>query len=144
MSIQPELLYVQKGAKIDTGFDEVDSKVHIDYIEIPVLLKASFGAGSAKPNLFVGPAIGILMSAKVKTSVEGVDLGDLAEVDMKDELNSMDLGLVIGGGVDIGKMLLEVRYEIGLSNLNKTPEGYEGDMPKTSNGALLIMAGISF
>jgi hypothetical protein len=133
LSIQPELLYVQKGAQ-----DKNNSKFKymLDYIEIPVLLKASFGTTSTKPSIFVGPAIGILMTSKFTDGT--------TDVDNKDNTNSMDLGLVVGAGVDISKITVDLRYELGLSNINKAPAGYTGTMPTTNNGAMLLMVGVSF
>lgn len=133
LAVQPELLYVQKGAQDENNSDY---KWKIDYLEIPVLLKATFGTGSAKPNLFIGPALGILMSSKF---TDGTN-----EMDAKDGTSGMDLGLAIGGGVDVSKLTFDIRYELGLSNINKAPEGYTGEMPTTNNSTLMLMVGYSF
>jgi len=113
VAIQPEFLLVQKGTK-DTMFD-TDVKVNLTYIQIPILLKAYLGQPDAKTKFcaFFGPAIGILMSANV--SADGVD----DTLDIKDEMNSTELGLIGGFGVDAGKVILDFRADLGLSNTAK-------------------------
>ncbi len=133
LAIQPELLYVQKGAQDDVNSDY---KEKADYIELPILVKVGFGAGSVKPCIFAGPAFGILVSAKETDGTNSVDI--------KDNLNSLDLGLVVGAGVDVNMLTIDLRYDLGLSNLPKTPDGYDGDMPSVKNGAFMAMVGVSF
>ncbi|MBN2730638.1 MAG: PorT family protein, partial [Bacteroidales bacterium] len=62
--IQPELLYVMKGAKVDgTIFDEEateDVTLKADYLSIPIMAKYYFGG----LNLQAGLTFDFLMSAK--------------------------------------------------------------------------------
>jgi opacity protein-like surface antigen len=105
-ALGPELFYSKKGWKID------ELKMQEGYVEIPVLFKVSFPiAGSEwKPNLSAGPYLAFLIGAK------------LGEVDVKDQLNSTDAGLVVGAGVDLeavaGQSLsFEFRYSIGFTKV---------------------------
>jgi hypothetical protein len=110
-SIQPEVLLVLKGAKYEDGYDS--EKVKLTYIEVPVLaMYRPPTGGKVSPSFFAGPAISLLISAKA------------GDEDIKDEMNSTDLGLVFGAGVDFetgakGKISLDGRYTMGISNIVK-------------------------
>lgn len=129
-AFQPEVLYVMKGAKgtEDMEGTVVDVEYKMNYIEVPVLVKYNFPTqGKIKPNLFLGPFIGFLMTSKVEATAEGIS----AEVDMKDITKSVEFGSTFGGGVDImvgpkGKLSFDARYSLGLSNI--VDDGSEDDV----------------
>ncbi len=106
-ALEPELYYSKKGWKIE------ELKMQEGYIEIPVLFKVNFPiAGSDwKPKLFAGPYLAFLIGAK------------LGELDVKDQLNSSDAGLVIGAGVDLEaiagmqSLSFDFRYSIGFTKV---------------------------
>ena len=122
-AVQPEVLYTMKGAKYEWEGGSWTAKY--DYLEIPVLAKVSIPTqGNIGPHLFIGPALGILLSAKDKTEIEGEDPFELAgEEDAKDWTKSTDFGLVFGAGVDIGMphsaITIDGRWELGLSTIEK-------------------------
>jgi len=126
--IQPEVLYTMKGGEdpdLEYSFD-------LTYVEVPVLLKYSVPMeGMISPNFFVGPSLGILMSA------------ELDEVDVKDDLKTMDFGVVVGAGVDFdmgtGKVTLDGRYTLGLMSIDDSEA--EQDW---KNGAISVMIGYMF
>jgi len=132
-AIQPELLYSMKGYKYDVvGGDKETAK--IDYFEIPILFKVLLvGGGNFKPNFYAGPAIGFLMSAKV------------ADVDVKENMKSTDIGLIGGAGADLlmgtgtGKITFDLRYEVGLSSTDDTPADR-----KISNSVISFLVGYGF
>lgn len=153
MALQGEVLYSQKGYKID----EADYKEtgRFSYIEIPVIFKYMIQMQSAvTPNLYAGIAPAFLLSAEEEweyTGSIGAILGDSNTDDVKDYSNSFDFGLVFGGGLDFavgnGVIAFDVRYDLGLmkvydfSNL----EGYDGnEHPDIKNQAFTIMAGYGF
>ena len=111
LDAQVELMYLQKGAK----FEEL--KWNFDYLSIPVLVRFNFSSEDASTYIVSGLEIGFLLSAKLE------NLG--AEEDIKDVVKSIDLGLNIGAGVsmDMGTMPVfgEVRYSLGLSDINDDP-----------------------
>lgn len=88
-SLLLEPMYVQKGASFDipTG----SARGYVDYLEIPVLLKAKFGAMQAHAYVFAGPSFGITLNAEGKYTGIGTFASDLDE---------RTAGLVISG--DIG------------------------------------------
>jgi hypothetical protein len=126
--LQPEVLYTMKGAEDK----DADYSADLTYVEIPVLLKYSVPmAGMISPNFFVGPSLGILMSAEV------------ADIDVKDETKTMDFGVVVGAGVDFdlgtGKVTLDGRYTLGLMSIDDS-----GDEEDWKNGAISVMVGYMF
>ncbi len=123
-AVQPELLFSMKGAKLsaDVAGTEVDYKQNLNYLEVPVLLKLMPARNSAfKPEIYAGPAVGFLLSAKSKA--EGGTLGDV-EVDIKDSLKSVDFGVTAGAGISylVGSSLLglDARYTAGLTKIDDT------------------------
>jgi len=142
ITIQPEVLFSMKGAKYDTLLfgEPVSTSLEFNYIEIPVLVKYSLPLpGIIKPNLFIGPSLGINLNAKAIAKI-----GDLSvEDDVKEDIKSTDFCLVLGGGVDfeldIGKLAIDVRYTMGLTTIDDT--AVEEDV---KNGVISIMAAYSF
>ncbi|HEY5132377.1 MAG TPA: porin family protein [Candidatus Krumholzibacteriaceae bacterium] len=136
-AVEPELLFSMKGAKSDSA--SVTGSWKINYIEIPILLKAKLPTdGKIKPCIYVGPGIGFLLSSKISDDIE---------IDMKDFTKSTDITLIAGAGVSYmmekGALSFEARYEVGLSTIAKTPIGTAPDY-KTSDIAILVGYGFAF
>ena len=133
-AIQPEVLYVQKGARpsvnaktagyalaIDLNtpaavdaLENLDAHVDLsmDYIEIPILFKAQLLTPKSKirPTIFAGPEFSVLVKSQLSV------LGGLITYDTKDLVKSTDFGLVFGVGVEAGKFSVDIRYDLGLTN----------------------------
>lgn len=125
-AIQPELYYSVKGTQrqgelIDSVNDvtyQGTLKTRISYMEIPVLVKIDLSTETGVlPNLFVGPVISFMQSAKVMLK------GDRQlEVPIDENVRDIDAGLVIGGGADIpfgtGYLTTEARLTLGLRSVD--------------------------
>lgn len=145
-TIQPELLYVQKGAKFEESAGKVTMKT--DFLEIPLLLKFTPEMKGSKiaPTIFAGPFIGLKMTGKIKA--EGfADAAENVEVDIKDSLKSTDFGITFGGGfgykMSSGELFFDVRYDLGLSKIAKK-EAFEGGDFDTKTSAFLALVGYKF
>jgi hypothetical protein len=145
-TIQPEILYVQKGTKYQQTGGTGKNTVKVDYLEIPVLLKFTPELQTSKiaPTLFAGPFLGLRLSAKDK--IEGAAVDSLnVETDMKDYTKSTEFGVTFGGGLGYklakGELFLDARYDLGLSKVAKADPG-ETDNTKTS--AILVLVGYKF
>jgi hypothetical protein len=108
-ALQPELYYSGQGTKIET----TDTKLNLNYINVPVLLQYMFDNGF---RVQAGPQVGFLASAKSKT-------GDVT-VNVMDDFKTVDLGLGIGASyinpaTSIG---IDFRYNHGLSNIATAPD----------------------
>lgn len=139
-SIQPEALYMSKGADFDAFDNDEVGSVKLQYIEVPILLKYAFGAGPLRPSLFAGPSIAF------KTSCE-IEFEGLGSFDCEDDVDvgavkSTDFGAVAGLGLeyDMGGMslLADARYGFGLTNIDDT--GSDSDV---KNRGWTFLAGFS-
>jgi len=143
-SFQPEFLYSVKGATYkfvlldlpvigDMSFEEI---VKLTYIELPLLARYDVPSrGAAKPNILFGPSFGIKISARTEMRSLGVkESANLTGI------KTIDPGLVLGGGLDIGtakgKFTLELRYTMGLSTIIEHSEGSANI--RNSAGSLLL------
>lgn len=139
-AIQPEVLYARKGTRWEEEYagETYTATLTLDYLEIPLLAKLSMPlAGIVKPNLFFGPGLGILLSAKVK--------GEGVETDIKDDTKSTDFGFVVGAGLDfdlaMSKVTLSGRYTLGLTSIDDSEVDPQQDV---KNGVISAMVGYSF
>lgn len=98
--------------------------------------------GNIQPNLFIGPALDILLSARYELECAGE-----SEEDDIEYVKSTDIGLVFGGGLDIGgeqrKLTVEVRYTLGLTSIYKPPK-YANRTLDVKNGVFSFLVGLAF
>ena len=130
-SFQPEFLYVMKGGKngdLNEGAD-FDVKVKVGMFQIPLLFKANFAGGSARPFVVFGPALGFVTSAKIEFDVEGID-----DEDIKDDLETVEFSGVVGVGLQFGRGTIEYRYDHGFNDLDKE----DGSSAKSRTHAILF------
>jgi hypothetical protein len=131
-AVQPEVLFSMKGGQDPEGGDEFT--LALNYVEIPVLLRLGLPAGAVAPFLVVGPAIGLRLSAKA----------DPGGVDVKDDFKSTDVGIAIGGGIELGRLSLEARLTQSLNDI-VTEQGHaeivEGQV---KNRVISFLLGITF
>ena len=108
-AVQPEAYFEALGAKQSSGDEELgQGNLNLGYVSVPVLLKYKNQGFSA----FVGPQIGLLLSAKAKANGESADV--------KDEFKSSDFAGIIGVGYTLESGLgFDGRYQLGLSNIAK-------------------------
>ncbi len=124
-SVQPELLFIQKGEKYSAG--GVETKATLNYLEVPVLAKVSFGGELIKAYVNAGPSLSMGLTGKNK--VEGGERAGETDIRFGDASNDgrryldsrFDFGLQFGGGIGIGigpgAVLADVRYGLGLTDL---------------------------
>ncbi len=119
-SIQPELLYTQKGVKdnLYDGFITVDLTASFDYFELPVLAKYTFPwKKNFKPCIFAGPSFAYTISSNLEVSA----LLFSAEIDFSDLTHVTDFGFVAGAGFDCplgkGNLVFDARFQLGFTNV---------------------------
>ena len=112
VSIQPELLYSVQGSKISfEEFREFDPNIintysftntlKISYINVPIMAKFDV---TKVFNIAVGPQLGFFVNAK----------NERGKLNAK-YYNPFDLGLNMGVGFTFNKVILDLRYNIGLT-----------------------------
>ena len=135
LTIQPEGLFSRKGgtAKIDN----IEATISITYLEVPVLAKVGVaGSGDKKFSIFGGPSMAFKLSSDTSATVGGEDV----DVDIDEDVEDFDFGIVGGLEYAIGRFSIDARYTFGLSDLNAS----EGDETKAKNRVLSVMAGWKF
>jgi Outer membrane protein beta-barrel domain len=121
-AIEPQLLYAQKGTGIDVG-GGIAGTFKQPFIEIPVLLKGVFpipGTTRLAPQVFAGPAIAFQTACNLKASSGGATVEvpcDSLFSGSGASTKSTDFIFVFGGGLDVGPIALQVRYDLGLSKV---------------------------
>ncbi len=129
VAVQPEVLYVRKGAKaVLTGLVTESVKFNLDYIDIPVLLRLQTGQDTGF-YVLAGPSFGINVAAE---SESGSGTEDISE-----DINN-DTGLVVGAGFDLAHILIEGRYTQSLTNVSRESG------PKVKHRAVSILFGVRF
>jgi Outer membrane protein beta-barrel domain len=129
--IQPELVYSQLGGSTSfSGFGQTTTTTsNLNYLSVPIMARYNI---TENFNLQAGPQLAFLLSASDKS-------GSAAAVDIKEQLNSLDLGLAFGLGVDFGKFNAGARYALGLSNLVKNVQA--GSDGKSTNNTIQLFVG---
>jgi len=138
-AIQPEALYAQKGGKAEESGTSV--KVKVSYAEIPVLLKVRMpvkSGGLVSPHVYVGPAIGFKIDCTLKGSDGTTTISGSCD-DNDTKLKSTDFSVVFGAGLDVGRAVIDVRYDLGLSKISD--ETTNNDV---KNRTLFLLAGWTF
>ena len=120
-SLRAEPTYLRKGGVSTESEDGVsgENEFLFSYLEVPLLLSYTFGAGPVRPYLTAGPSIGLFLDADdvVLRRPDGVFKADIDAV-----IERFDVGLALGSGVSypVGRVTLfaQGRYTLGLANIN--------------------------
>jgi opacity protein-like surface antigen len=139
LGIQPELNFVQKGTKDATG----TNTTKLNYIEIPVFVKAKWNFNGFKPFVGAGPSLGFLLSVSDTAGSQN----------LKDKAKSIDFGLqfALGAAYAVTESLdvfVDARYNLGLTNVMDGAKAYAGaanaDQYTAKNKGFQITAGVMF
>ena len=135
LQLQPEVLYSSKGGKVDEP--GIDARVVLDYVDIPLLARFSPGAfGTTRFYVVGGPAFAVRVRARTRT----VFSGSTEDMDISEDVERTDLGIVIGGGFDRGRLVLDARYTYGLRDVDARPD----DAVEVRNRAFTMTVGWTF
>jgi hypothetical protein len=128
VGVMGEILYSQKKQQV-TG---VTGSTTLQYLEIPILLRINAGSRSRNGVSvygLVGPVFDINLKAKQ------------GNFDVKDNYESLDLGILFGAGVEITRFLVEGRYNKGLRNVLK---GAGGNITEIKTQSFALLFGVRF
>lgn len=150
-SIQPELLYSQKGFKnADVTFtDPITNnsyrrvgKVNYNYLDLPVMAKIKAG-----PLYFeAGPQASYLVGVNNQTKTYINDVEDTSSRDEKnkDGLKEFEFGYGAGVGFAFGNSLsLGVRYNGSLSDFVDEDVNFEGDITNARHSTIMFTLGLN-
>lgn len=128
VSLQPEVLYSRKGAKMDNAPD-----LRFDYIEVPVLAVVNF---TDNLSFHVGPQVGLMVSAKQ----------DNKEQDLE-SYNTFDYGGTAGLEARVGIFRLGARYYLSLTDIgdfDNTATAQNRALNDIKNGNFQVYVGFGF
>lgn len=121
ISLQPELLYTQRGSKYNAG--GADTSIKIGYVDVPVLVVVRPPAAGLKPYALAGPVFSYRADCSVEAAAEGVSVSAGCD---DDDFKKTDVGLALGAGVGfplgMGTLLFDGRYGLGLTKLAEGDE----------------------
>ncbi len=156
-TIQPEVLYIQKGGKSTYKLDDnnkVENRYYFNYVEVPVLAKLKFyGDGGGSGFYFVGgPYVGLALGGKVKNTTTLVGVTTTGEDDFtfdnstsNQRAKRLDYGVSFGGGIKINRLILDLRYNLGLNNINDNDADNQNDSkPFLRHRGIGLTAGVEF
>lgn len=104
--VESGVYYSQKGAEMSG--DNIESKIKLDYIEVPVMAKFQLGPpGPITPSFAIGPYLGFNINAEQEGSIGGVN----GTGDISDDIKGTEFGGVAAVGLD---------FNLGVTKLNGT------------------------
>ncbi|HVV56293.1 MAG TPA: porin family protein [Mucilaginibacter sp.] len=113
--LQPEVYLSSSGGDFDSNQNGTDYNAHVKFtnLNVPLLLGHRFGPKNLNFRLMVGPVYNYILNKNESFS----DNFESAFHDFGNYNNST-LGFQAGGGVDIGFVTADLRYQGGLSQIN--------------------------
>ena len=113
--IQPEAYVAGKGGKFTVDGDggvDAEGKVRFTTLNVPVLLGNSIGFNKLNVRFMAGPVVSFILDESIK--------GNLEQVTDFDDYKDQTWGAQFGAGVDVGNLSVDLRYEAGISNVNRS------------------------
>ena len=137
-ALQPEVNWVQKGFRFDEGIDipignvnipaGVEATIRTNYIEVPLLAKASVGNSRVQGYAVLGPSFGYALNGKLITRTRFLFEFDPIRTDLNlDNLdyNRFEVSAVGGLGFQVNfdglKWFADARYTYGFTELYNFP-----------------------
>lgn len=129
LALQLNVLYLQKGVRIDTDFEgstfepsigqnvnifgTTKQSLNLTYLSFPLMAKFALGGGNpgaARPFIMAGPEVGYLLSAETSdfegefhayVPAQGGGAAEITEsgTDVKDDIESLDYAVNLGAGI---------------------------------------------
>jgi hypothetical protein len=141
-SIQPELIYSGKGAKLTYNnfiLGKGEYRFNLNYVEVPVLAVINLASNL---NIQAGGYVSYLASANIKDLKNDGTIKNITDL-KADNFNRFDYGLVGGIGVDVMNFTIGARYNYGLQELGSS--GIAGQLTKNSkNSVIALYIGFGF
>lgn len=129
--LQPELLFTSSGGEIELNGNTGRQirKYEYNKLDVPVMLGYKL---SKVFRIQAGPVASLLLQADAKDG-----LGD-AYRDVKDNYEDSTIGYQVGVGLDIWRILLDLKYEGNLSKFGNRVGGFDTDL---RNNQVIVSVG---
>lgn len=136
LSLQPELLYSNKGAKLTYDLPNIvggdgEYRFNLHYVELPVMAVINVVKNF---NIHAGPYVSYLASANVTRLNDDNELSDIADLEA-DNFNRIDYGLAGGLGLDFQNLTIGARYNYGLREIGES--GFSGEVTRNSKNSVI-------
>ncbi|MFH5884122.1 porin family protein [Halalkalibaculum sp. DA3122] len=143
-SVQPEVLYVEKGSRERVQVSSLDTEFNLvlDYVEVPVLAKFHLPAdGLLLPHVYIGPYASFLIENNSNTEI--FENEQQTPDELIGEARDSDFGIVAGIGTDLdfrfNTVSAEIRYSAGFTDV------FGGAAPQPArNGTVMLLIGFQF
>lgn len=159
-SLQTGLMLTSKGFSYDMeemSGEEIEgySRFILNYIEVPINAAYKFNGF----QIYAGPYVAIGIGGKNKwdytyageTNADESKLkpvfGEVGEGDLGEDegaFNALDYGLNFGVGYQVGPILINAGYSLGLGNINPGFEGDDGDIKDYKMSNRVINLSVSY
>lgn len=117
LHFQPELYISGKKTNLVNEADGQVNKVSFTSLDVPLLVGTKIGALGVGVRLNTGPVVSLILDEKQSFNQAA---SNVFRADFKNQA----IAWQFGAGLDIKKLSVDARYELGLSKLNKA--GYPG------------------
>jgi hypothetical protein len=135
LGLEIDGLYSQQGAK--ENLDGTDVTLHLDYIQVPVLLRYRFPTHTpVRPFIVLGPSVGFRVKCGLTAPNDSATCVDVFGENAK----SVDVGGTVGAGLGfkLGRqeLSLSARYNMGFTKVFQDSD--------SKNRVFSVLAGLSF
>ena len=141
-TFQPEFMYIQKGARINSTSDASYEQITMNYFDVPLLLRVTIGIKIVEVYINLGPYGGYWFSGKTKeysyNDTQGKWVTDKKSHDFTDHDVRYDAGIVGGVVVKVLMFLFEVRYGHGFIDVYDSESNNNKDQNRYFNFSLGI------
>ena len=107
--LQPELYLSGKNTTLKNN--GVENEVKFTSLDVPVLIGTKIGAAGVGVRLNTGPVVSFILNEKQS-------FGDATSNIFNGSFKDQAFAWQFGTGLDVGKLSVDLRYEMGLSKLN--------------------------
>lgn len=148
LEIEASMMYSRQGANMEDKEAELVSgimsmknvRTNVNYLNFPILLKVYLLGGL---NVFAGPQIGAILSAKYKYNI--VEKDTKVSQNIKSMFKGGDVALVVGAGYQFNFGLsVAVNYNLGMIKTVKYQNIIDDLSSKTKSGVFQITTGWRF
>jgi hypothetical protein len=134
--IQVEGLFSQKGTEFaeQSGVFDEDASLKLNYLDFPVLARISFPGSAAAFRVLTGPSFNFKISQSAEVGNVELDADELP-------LKPFEFAYVLGAAVEVGRFIIDGRYNWGLTDIN---DEEEDDEPTVKNNWFSVSFGWRF
>jgi len=140
LGIQTGLNFVQKG--FESSLANIKFKREINYLEIPLNLKASAGVGDLRIFGIAGPYLSMGLGGKQSSDIQGTQERDISFGSANDDdYKSLDYGASFGAGIELGALHFSAFYSLGIANIANNDSNGQTNKNKALNFSIALVFG---